>query len=114
MPMVILWVMNPEVWGELMEQAYLTSIKNAAATLTLAAAEAEATLPSALTQEHWARAKHGPNAWQEMSEMYPELLSLDALAEITRCLNLLQGVLLRAKAQEQPVDLRLVKMKGTR
>lgn len=92
-------------------EAYLTSIKDALASLVRAQQEAEATLSSALQQEHWQRAKHGPNAWQEMSEHYPEETALDALAEITRCLNLLQGVMLRAKVREQPVNLKLVKMR---
>lgn len=97
-----------------MEQAYITSIKDALATLTLASAEAEATLYPALVQEHWQRAKHGPNAWQEMEVEHPEEPALDALAAISACINHLQGVLLRAKVQGRPVDLRLVKMRMTR
>lgn len=92
-------------------QTNITSIKKALTTLTLAAQETEALLSPALVREHWLRAKQGPNAWQEMSEIYADEPVLEVLAEIIACLNRLQGVVLRMEAQERPVDLRLVKMR---
>ena len=82
-------------------------------SLILAARMAERTLPLKRTQEHWHRSQASPNAWQEMSALYPEEPVLDALATVTLCLNLLQGESLRTQARERPIDLRLVPMRRT-
>ena len=79
----------------------------------LAATEAEETLSPTLMREHWMRAKHGPNGWQEMSDCYPTEPALNDLAEINLCRNRLDGILLRAQKRERPPDLRLTRMRGT-
>ena len=99
------------------EQAYLLSIKEALATLRVAAEETEAVLPDEVQKHKWMAAKHSPTPWETVyahyrntdcdSEMLFNLAIRSQLADVVEKLN---WCVVQAEAEGKPINLRLARM----
>jgi len=66
-------------------------------------------LPLSVRRQYVHVARRAPSAWHELEMAHPDVPQLDAVATLTSCLQLVEGLRLRLQAHDQPVDLRLVR-----
>lgn len=96
---------------------YTRTALHAATILRTAMSEAETTLPSAVTRQHWIAGHHSPSAWRSVEAHYqgqvPQdleiLATLTDLALMSEALACLTSV--TTEKQEGPLNLHLAKVR---
>ena len=104
-----------------MEQAYLTSIKEALVTLKIAAEENEAVLPNEIQKEKWMAGKHSPTPWNTVYSHYlntdcdtATLMHLAIRSQLADVIEKLNWCIVQAEAEGKPIgSLQLAKVRRT-